>query len=153
MAQTNEEDTCLYCGHDDCSCDGCDSCCFCGDTGDPHEGCLRHHSIAVETKETLNGVNMCQAEIDAQTIADLKEENTELIKVHCDVRDYGLRGTIKYIKELEEENELLKIGCDELGDLYKLIGEKVGNTNLPRFLNQVSIELDRLIEMAGVKKI
>lgn len=35
---------------------------------------------------------------------------------------------------------------DEIIKLYEIIGEKVGNSNLPRFPEQVAIELDKLIE-------
>ena len=34
-----EVDTCDYCNSFDYNCDGCDSCCWCGGSGDYHQGC------------------------------------------------------------------------------------------------------------------
>ena len=50
------------------------------------------------------------------------------------------------VLDLQKENTLLRNNQDEISTLYEIIGEKVGNTNLPRFTQQVAIELDKLVE-------
>ena len=53
-------------------------------------------------------------------------------------------------KKIKQENLGLSFDLnlirDELIEIYEIIGEKVGNTNLPRFPEQVAIELDKLVE-------
>jgi hypothetical protein len=39
---SDEDDTCDYCGSFDYNCDGCDDCCWCGGSGDIHQGCGCH---------------------------------------------------------------------------------------------------------------
>ena len=39
---SDEDDKCDYCGSFDYNCDGCDDCCWCGGSGDIHQGCGCH---------------------------------------------------------------------------------------------------------------
>lgn len=76
----------------------------------------------------------------------LKEENYAIKGRYVDIPQDCSIVKNSVVLDLQDENTLLRNNQDEISTLYEIIGEKVGNTNLPRFTQQVAIELDKLVE-------